>query len=317
MVYRLALFAIWLARWFPPRVRYAFGACFGELAYWGWGTKRRITQENIAIVLDRPPHHPQVRQMARASWRNYGRYIADFFAFPSCSLEMFASRFVDISPGLRGYRGIFAQAHEGQRGVVIATAHFGNWDVGGVIFASADAVSVIVETFRDPRLDALIQGQRIARGMNVIPMEGTARRFLRVLLRQEAIGILVDRPLTAKDGVPVTFFGHRAYVPAGPAQLALKTGAALTAGFCWYAPNSHFYGLITEPIVYEPTGDQEHDVQALTQCLYTLLEGVIRAHPEQWYMFRPFWADSNGASAVGYQSALATTPQSEENQAGS
>jgi lauroyl/myristoyl acyltransferase len=293
MVYRLALLGTWLARWCSPRIRHALGALVGEIAYWGWASKRRITQENMAVVLNQPPSHPLVRRLARASWRNYGRYIADFFDFPNRALEEFQSRLVDMTPHPQGYLGMLKQAHAGKRGVVITTAHFGNWDVGGAIFASGEAFSVIAEKFADPRLDHLIQGQRAAKGMHVIPMEGTARRVFRALLRRETVAILADRPLTERDGVAVTFFGRRTYVPSGPAQLALKTGSALVGGFCWYAPNGRFYGLMTEPITYEPTGDQHHDVQVLTQRVYRLLETMIRAYPEQWYMFRPFWPSSH------------------------
>jgi len=313
MVYRLAVLGTWLVRWFSPRTRATLGALIGEVAYWGWASKRRITQENIAIVLNQPPHHPQVRRVARASWRNYGRYVADLFDFPNRSLDDYLARFVDMSLHPEGYQGVFKRAHTGSRGVVIITAHFGNWDVGGAIFARECALSVIAEKFRDPRLNALIQGQRAAKGMNIIFMEGTARRILRALLRQEAVAILADRPLTEKDGVPITFFGRRAYVPGGPAQLALKTGSALMVGFCWYAPDGHIYGLLTEPVIYEPTGDQDRDVQEMTQRVYALVEATIRQYPDQWYMFRPFWVRSWQPPDAGDQSVPAV-PHADEQQ---
>jgi len=51
-------------------------------------------------------------------------------------------------------------------------------------------------------------------------------------------------------------------------------------------------------VSYEPTGDTDHDVRALTQAIFTALEAMVRRHPEQWYIFRSLWVDETPAGRV-------------------
>jgi len=53
-----------------------------------------------------------------------------------------------------------------------------------------------------------------------------------------------------------------------------------------------------ERVSYEPTGDTDHDVRALTQAIFTALEAMVRRHPEQWYIFRSLWVDETPAGRV-------------------
>jgi KDO2-lipid IV(A) lauroyltransferase len=90
-------------------------------------------------------------------------------------------------------------------------------------------------------------------------------------------------------GVPVQFFDGTIVAPAGPARLALRTGAA--AG-CVRQPDDMFHVWFTSPIEIQSTGDEERDVQALTQAIARECEDFIRHHPDQWYMFRRMWVDT-------------------------
>jgi KDO2-lipid IV(A) lauroyltransferase len=149
-------------------------------------------------------------------------------------------------------------------------------------------------------MNALVVDQRAKLGMSVIQSEGSLRRIMRVLQDGGSVATPVDRPLAEGDGVPITFFGRRCYVPGGTARLALKTGAYVMPGFVWNDEvySSTYYGYAAEPILYEPTSDRDTDVIALTQRIYTEIEHVVRQHPTQWYMFRPFWPAEGDAGTL-------------------
>jgi lauroyl/myristoyl acyltransferase len=114
-----------------------------------------------------------------------------------------------------------------------------------------------------------------------------------VLQGNGVIGVAVDRPVGADEGVPITFFGRQCYVPGGIAQLALKSGAALLPGFCWYDDeySSAYYVSAGPLIIPESTGDKHADTIALTQRMFDALESEIHQRPEQWAMFRRFWPE--------------------------
>jgi lauroyl/myristoyl acyltransferase len=274
----------------PRRARLAISGTLGVLTYRLWPSKRRVTIANMAQVLGRPTTDPQVRAFAQRSWRNYGRYVSEFFYLPNTTAAAVLARIQDTTPA-PGWTGRLDIALAHGRGVLVPTAHFGNWDAAGVACGAHTPLHVIAETFPDPRLNELVQRQRAALGMTVVPMERTPRRILRVLQEHGTVATPVDRPLPAGEGVPITFFGRRCYVPGGIAQLALKTGSAIAPGFCWYGEeySPTFYTYMATPIIPTSTGDRQADVIALTQRIYDVIADLIRAHPAQGYMFRPFW----------------------------
>jgi lauroyl/myristoyl acyltransferase len=290
VVYQVTRLMCWLAARVPRRARLLVGGALCELVYWAWPAKRHVTIANMAQVLGTESSDARARALARRSWRNYGRYVSEFFYLPSASVKEVLDRFVDMTPA-PGWIARMDAAAAGGHGVLVPTAHFGNWDAAGVVLGNHISFYVIAETFPDPRLNELVQRQRADLGMTVLPLEGSPRRILRVLQEGGAVATPVDRPLPPSEGVPVTFFGRRCYVPGGFAQLALKTGAAIVPGFVWndeaYGPA--LYGFLAEPIFPQPTGDRTADVIRLTQQIYNRIEDEVRAHPAQWYMFRPFW----------------------------
>ena len=296
MIYWLLRSATWLIRWAPTRPRRQIAGLICEAVYWLWPEKRRNTIDNMAHVLGLPASHPRVRHMARRSWRNYGWYTADFLNFPNVTGPQLLARLVDVAAAEEGWLSIAKTALARGKGSIMATLHFGNWDVAGSMVAARISLAAVVETFKDPRMNALIQGQRAEKHIRVIPMEGMgARQILTTHKKNETVAILVDRPMTAKDGVPITFFGSTTYVPGGPAALALKVGAAILPGFAWYDEKTPgvYYGKLCPPIIAEPiTGKtNEEQIIEITQRIYTVLEEIIREHPDQWYMFRRFWPE--------------------------
>jgi KDO2-lipid IV(A) lauroyltransferase len=176
-----------------------------------------------------------------------------------------------------------------------------------MLLANYCPLHVVVERFADERMDQLVQAQRKALGMEVLWMEKSPRQILRVLQQNGVVAIIADRPLPPGEGVPVTFFGRRCYVPGGVAQLALLSGAAIMPGWGRYDGNGSttFYGGLEPVILPESTGDRKADTQRLTQRIYAALEAIMGPFPDQWYMFRPFWPEEP-ASAEATEAAGAT-----------
>ena len=86
-VYYLARAGNTVSRWTPRPARHALGEALGVVSYLGWRSKRRVTQLNMAQVTGRPVDDPYVKRLALASWRNYGRYAADFMHFPHMDMD--------------------------------------------------------------------------------------------------------------------------------------------------------------------------------------------------------------------------------------
>jgi lauroyl/myristoyl acyltransferase len=272
-----------LVRVLPSWLVYLVAVAAGEGFYWLWRKKRRIALQNMAQVLGLPADHPEVKRAARCSMRNYMKYLAEFLRLQHLSAD-------EIAGAVRHVQGWehLEEALTHGKGVIFVSGHFGNWDVGAAFLARNFNVTVVADTFRPPRLNELVQGIRRHTGIQVIGVDGAARKLFRALRQNQIVGLLIDRPVDS-SGVEVTFFGQRTNMPAGAAALALKTGAVVVPMGMWRNCDNSYSGMIAPPIVPVSTGNFDRDVQALMQKIVHGLEEIIRLHPDQWYMFRPMW----------------------------
>jgi lauroyl/myristoyl acyltransferase len=290
-VYWLARSGIAIVGRTPRPVRHALASTVTSASYLGWRSKRRVTRENMAKVMGLPVGDYRVRRAALASWSNYGRTAANLVCLPYLDMRDVDARTVDLTEGMSWQECVRAAMAPG-KGMIITTGHFGSWDLAGAIAARHVPLSAIADTFKDPQLDKLLQGHRRDKSVAIIPVSGAARRALEELRRNRAVAIVVDRPVVQEQGVEVTFFGHRTWVPSGSAALAVKTGAAVMPGYVWYAPNNHYYLRAFAPMfprAVNGRAERTAEIQRLTQYIFACQEVVVRQCPTQWFMFRRFW----------------------------
>ena len=269
----------------PLGVAYAVAAAFGTAGYYGWPRGRNSMLANYAVVLAGASKAERER-VARRSLVNYCKYLVDFIRFPRATVEDVLA----MVGGAQAYERL-AREMEGGRGVVVVCMHFGNWDAGaGATAARGFPAHVVAETFGDARLDAMVVGARERLGVRVIKLETAGPSLIRVLKQGEVLALLIDRPLEG-EGVRVPFFGQEIKVPAGPARLALRTGAkVLPTAFPRIEPGKPDVDTWCDWDVELPvTGDADEDVRVLTARIVASHERFIRERPDQWYMFRRMW----------------------------
>lgn len=304
-VYWLARSGIAIAGRTPPRVRHALASTATTASYLGWRGKRLATRENMAKVLGLPATDSHVRRTALASWSNYGRTAAYLVYLPYLDMGDVDARTRDLTVGMTWHESLEAAMAPG-KGLIITTGHFGSWDLAGAIAARHVPLSAIADTFKDPQLDRLLQGHRRDKSVEIIPVSGAIRRATQELVAGRAVAIVVDRPVAREQGVEVTFFGHKTYVPAGSAALAVKTGASIMPGYVWYAPHGRYYLRAFPPVfprAVANNAERLQEIQRLTQYMLSCQEEVVRQCPTQWFMFRRFWPAANEESGFSLAAA--------------
>ncbi len=276
---------VWLAARVPRGLAYRVCALAGELYFWLNPAHSRKAVENFAVVLADDVGAARVRLMARRSFRNYVKSLFDFFRQMSIDPDLIESdAFVD------GWEHLDAGLERG-RGILVVTPHFGNWDIAAALTAARGyPIVVLADRFTPPGLDLLVRWGRNRAGVGVVTVDsGALRRTLQLLRRNVIVGIVADRP-QREGGVEVEFFGASAWLPAGPARFALRTGAAVILGYIGRRPGDRtFFGGFAPQLAFTPSGDEGADVRALTQMIAREMEGVLRQYPDQWYMFRQMW----------------------------
>jgi KDO2-lipid IV(A) lauroyltransferase len=284
IVYWILRLIIFLGRPFPTRVGYFVAPIIADICYIFYGSGRRALHQNLSRVLGTNDRRVLGR-VSRRAVRNFSKYVVDFIHFYTMSPEDIRRRIV-----FEDFDRVNAAVAEG-KGIIFVTLHFGNWDMGAAgLAAYGYPVDAIAETFELPQMNDLVQGHRRHLGMNIIPMERVGPGVLRALRRGDILALLIDVPAPGAS-VPVNFFGALAEVPAGPARLALRTGARAIPAVLAREPDHEemIRPILDFDLHFQPSGDEEQDVRELTQKIMSSLERFIRQYPDQWFMFRPMW----------------------------
>jgi KDO2-lipid IV(A) lauroyltransferase len=244
---------------------------------------------NLRRVLGPDATEDELSDITHAAVRSYLRYWMEVFRLPVLSHD-------DVVDGMQMADQARLQAAYADpgRGVILALPHMGNWDAAGAWCVHLDMpFTTVAERLRPTSLfDRFVEFRR-GLGMEVLPLTGDAGPFRMLRQRLQEGGmlcLLADRDLTS-SGVPVSFFGSSARMPAGPAVLAMETGAALLPVTLWYPEDGGpgWRGRIHEELVPPTTGTHREKVTALTQQLADVFATAIAAHPADWHMVQRLW----------------------------
>ena len=236
-----------------------------------------------------------LRRATAAAFSSYARYWLESFRLPALS-ELTLDRGIDVP----AYHHV-EEALERGNGVILALPHLGGWEWAGFWMATVNRlpITVVVEPLDPPALFEWFVRFRERLGMRVVPLGPSAgREVLGALRRNEIVCLLCDRDLTG-DGIEVTFGDERTTLPAGPAMLALRSGAALLPTAVYFRPRGRHLGTVRPPIDVTRRGRLRDDVAAVTQQLADELATLIAAEPHQWHLFNPNWpSDQSAATAT-------------------
>ncbi|WP_264030396.1 phosphatidylinositol mannoside acyltransferase [Cellulosimicrobium sp. SH8] len=258
----------------------------------------RQLERNLARV--RPELSPRaLRTLSRAGMRSYMRYYREAFTLPAWSPELVRARVRVVGLDNVG------RHLDGDRSPVLALSHQGNWDLAGA-YATPNIAPVltVAERLKPDELFEEFLAFRTSIGLEILALgDGDVfRDLVRGASRPgRIIPLLADRDLTHR-GVEVDLFGHRARVAAGPAALAVTTGAPLVPAGIYYerlrgarrrAARSP-WGLV---IRFFPQVEVARDVPraervaAATQGWVDALSVAIHEHPEDWHMLQKVFVD--------------------------
>lgn len=274
-----------------PRV---VGAVVGPVAAALTPSTRRVVTATLRRA-DPGLRGGALRRAVRRAYASYARHYAEAF-----SVSHTPARVVQRGFAVTGYEHIEAGLARG-RGVILALPHLGGREwAGRWLVARGLRLHVVVERLASPAAFAAFVRAREGWGASVIPLDdGAGAAVQRALARNEVVALPCDRDV-AGNGVPVRMFGEATTVPAGPALLALRTGAALVPVATYFAPGRHGHHAWVRPAL-EPlrAGRLRDDLAALAQRLVHEVEGFVRRAPEQWHVFTPNWPADRPASAGG------------------
>jgi len=239
---------------------------------------RRVARTNLSFAYPDLDHAGRER-MIDGVFASIARMLFSLARFPHLNVS-------NIRDWI-SYDGLdnYLSAKAVGRGVLIATAHLGNWELSAFSHAlMTEPMNIMVRPLDNPLIDSFVENRRTLSGNRLIYKKDAARAVIKALKNNEAVGILIDQNTSPSEGVFINFFGKPACAGSAFAKLAHHTGAPVIPGFAVWDQAAHRYVLRFYPQI-EMTGDEAVD----TRHIHSTLEQIIRQYPDQWMWIHRRW----------------------------
>jgi phosphatidylinositol dimannoside acyltransferase len=228
----------------------------------------------------------ELRALSREVLRSYARYYLETFRMQTIPDER-------ITTGMHinfGQADLALEYLKNGRGVIFALPHMGDFELTGrwIIGYGAGSFTTVAERLKPDAVFQRFLDFRQGLGMEVLPTSGGPHPFGVMAQRLRAgklVCIVADRDLS-DTGVEVDFFGEKALFPAGPASLAVQTGAALMPVACWFEGEDEWGAHIYDEIPVPADGTRKEKAAAMTVAMAAVFEEAIREHPQDWHMLQ-------------------------------
>jgi lauroyl/myristoyl acyltransferase len=263
----------------PLRAAYAIATYLSLLKYYISPRDRHAVKANLRVILP-PERHAEIDHLAQQVFINFGKYLIEFFRF----------KYVKKTD-LGGFMKIknlatIDEALKKGKGVIILSAHMGNWELGGIFMSLLGyPMFAVALPHQHRKVNEFFNRQRQRAGVEVVPSLGAAiRRVYHAVQNNKLVAVVGDRDF-AHAGIKMDFLGAQKVMPRGPAVLAMRTGATVVPGFMVRQPDDTHVLEFQEPICMEGT---ELDI---VRRFASSIEKMIYRYPDQWLMFREFWKE--------------------------
>lgn len=271
-----------LANSLSPKRADAVGAWLGRMAYRLVPGRRRIAVDNLRQAFGDQYTEAERHQIARGVFENIGRTLIEFARFGKIRAE--GARAL-----VHGSTEPFEEALRKGNGGIIVTAHFGDWELlGAWAGAMGYPMDFLVGRQHNKLVDDLLIGFRKEMGVGIIPLATSSRSVFKALKANRMTGLVSDQHASS-GGVRLQFFGRPAATPRGPALFAIRAGAPLLP-MMLRRESYHRHVVLAADLIYPPnSGDEEADIQTMTEKYTRFFEDCIRKYPDQWMWTHRRW----------------------------
>lgn len=254
------------------------------------------TLRNLELALGDETTPAERTAIARGVRGHAARQLAEWTRLARGRRE--AHAFLDRTVEADASLALLEELYRERRGVIVVTAHLGNWECLAASLAQRGFDGDVVgrTRARDSANRWLVDLRR-AYGVETIPQDAPARRLVRALHDGRLVGLLCDLEVRRLDGVFVPFFGRPTLTMTAPAALARATGRPLVPVFC-VAHEDRYRLTVEEPLELDATLDRRAAVVDLCARMNRRFEERIRATPEQWAWHQERWRTRPDPSAT-------------------
>jgi len=277
---------IGLLRILPEGASFALGRTLAKMVWAFHGRWRRTGDRNLEIFYGGTVPREERLKIAKASAINLAYHVIEFIRMGFLPKDKAMEMVVEIE-GTEHWDAALAQG----KGVIGLAMHYGNWELCGASLVKAGyTLYAVGKEQRDDFFTKIAFPWRARYGIkNIFAGDKVNSAILRALRENAILGLLADQN-GGKNGTFAPFAGTIASTVAGPAALALKTGAPMVVTFCQrISPGRHRFVNFPGPSMEGlPEDKQEALVELLTR-INAIYENVIKRDPTQWLWGHKRW----------------------------
>lgn len=284
MLYILYRMGYFLVNALPLKTSYRIASFAADICCMASFADRRNVIKNMETISGGCADKRALRRMARELYRNFAKYLVDFFRSSKIDKE-YVGRFVKVD----GTKNIDAALAKG-KGVILLSAHIGNWELGGsVVSIVGYPISAVVLSHKNKKINEFFQRRRLAGGLTPIEMGASLKACYRLLTSNNILALLGDRDFS-RNGMMLDFFGKKTSFPKGPSVFSYRLGAPIVPTLLVRQPDDTFTMTFEEPIYADSAKNESDAVLDLGRKCASKIESYVRKYPTQWYVFKDMWS---------------------------
>ncbi len=272
----------------PYPVSYFIAATSAKMIFYT-GKLADTLKKNVSIVTGLKQNDRKVSDIVKNIYVVWFCNVTDFLKQLLINVEKFKKR-VDLS-GLEYLK----DSLKAGKGAVIFTAHIGNFEWGACRVA-IEGIPIWGTGLIRPyhRTNRFFEKRRLSKGLQTLYANKMMLNTFRILKNNGVIAIPTDfDPLGTAEAYD--FFGRKAYIPSGPVEIALKSGAPLLPSFMWRKSKYGHQQIIDKPLELERDEskfeNRKEFIAFNMKKMIEVLEKYISEHIEEWEMFHDIWAE--------------------------
>lgn len=272
-----------LFRFFGLKYARKFAAVIAILFYYVIPLRKNVVISNLQKAF--PDYSlKEIKKIAFNSYKSFGISLIEILSLPAMNKEDITSlvKFENFD--------IVNKKYAEGKGLIIMTAHFGNWEIGAISFGINlnDVMFCIVQSQSNSLVNGWMNRERSKYGNKLIPLGVSIKNIYKELKQGKVIAIIGDQR-GPEDGIRVNLFDIKSSVFAGPAALALKTGSPILMGLIVRQKDFSYSAFITEIKTDNLPEDENEKLIEISQRHTEYLEKYIRQYPEQWFWMHKRW----------------------------
>lgn len=273
------LFIDILGKVLPKKVAEFVSERISDICYFTiYRTGRLNYEENISPIIGKYKKNISLRCM-----RNFSLFVNEFIFLPRINKRNFKKYIVPVN-----IEKVFEARKEG-KGVIILTAHLGNYEWGAAMLRFYDLpLTVISLPYRNKYITNFYEKRRTEKGMKVVYTKNAIIGSIRALKNNELLALLGDRIFT-DEGIEVTMFNRKTLIPTGPFYLSYRTGAAIIPSFALKEKDGRYYVYFEDQIKLKKNIDESKNLYI--NKWMEILEKYVKKYTAQWYRFDKVWIE--------------------------